>query len=309
MNLPWPVILLSLAVTLALGVWGIGDLATGWTQRRRLTARSALGEENGMDGVMARLDVVIRRTDLGRTVSRRIAASGLRIRTSTFLVMLLGGGGAAIFLIGQWIAPLFGIAAAIAVGFMFFAFLRHREERRKEDFIAQLPDLARVLSNATSAGLVIRTALEISADELDDPARTELSRTVEALRLGQPVEQALRDLGERLPSRELAVLISTLVVSARAGGSLVTTLRSIASTLEDRKEIRREVKTIMGEAVITNWAISILGVGALALINTIQPGALREMSENLVGQIILAVAGGLFVLSFVIIRRISRIDV
>ena len=151
----------------------------------------------------------------------------------------------------------------MVVIFLFFAFLRRQEARRREEFIGQLPELARVLSNASAAGLVMRTAIEMAAEELDDPASTELRRTADALRLGQSTEQALHELGERLPSRELAVLVSTLIVSARSGGSLVTALRSIASTLEERKEIRREVKTIMGEAVVTNWAIAIMGVGIL----------------------------------------------
>jgi tight adherence protein B len=309
MNLPFPAILLILAVTLAISVWSIGDLATGWAQRRSLTARSAMGDDQDMFGVMARLDAAIRRTDLGRTLARRITASGMRIRVSTFLLLMVVGGAAAIIGIGQWIAPVFGVAAAAGVAFVFFSYLSRREERRKDEFIGQLPELARVLSNATNAGLALRTAIEIAADELPEPARTELGKTADALRLGQPVEVALRDLADRLPSRELGVLVSTLVVSARAGGSLVTALRSIATTLEDRKEIRREIKTIMGEAVVTNWAIGIFAVGGLALTNLIRPGALRSMSENLIGQIVLALAAAAFVLSLIIIRRISRIDV
>jgi tight adherence protein B len=309
MSLPLSAILLILAVTLALAVWGISDLAAGWDQRRRLAARSALGGEGRMEGLMAGLDMAIRRTSLGKNVSRKLAASGMRIRPSTFLFLMTLGCVAAIFFIGKWLAPVFGVAAAIGVGFAFFSYLRRREERRKEEFIAQLPELARVLSNATHAGLVLRTAIEVAADELADPGGVELKRTADALRLGQSVEDALRDLGERLPSRELGVLISTLVVSARAGGSLVTALRTIASTLEERKEIRREVKTIMGEAVVTNWAIGFFGIGGLALVNVMSPGALRTMSERLIGQIILGVAAALFVISLIIIRRIGRIDV
>jgi len=309
MNMPLPAILLILATTLAVLIWALGDLVAGWDQRRRLAARSYAGDEGGLDGPMAKLDRRLRKTDVGRRIARRIAASGVRIKVSTFLVLMVVAGTGAIFLIGRWLAPVFGVAAAIGVGFVFFAYLNRKEERRKEEFIAQLPELARVLSNATQAGLVLRTAIELAASELDDPARTELGRTADALRLGQPVEEALRDLGERLPSRELGVLVSTLVVSARAGGSLVTALRTIASTLEDRKETRREIKTIMGEAVISNWAIGILGVGSLVMVNSIEPGALRHMSGNLIGQIILGVAAACFVVSIVIISRITRIDV
>ncbi|MBO2463766.1 type II secretion system F family protein [Actinomadura violacea] len=309
MNVPYPVILLLLAVTLAVAIWGLGDLAAGWGQRRRLVARSVLGSDARMLTLRGRFDIAVRRTGVGKALARRLAASGIRMPVSTFLGLMIVGGAAAIVLIGQWIAPVFGLAAAVGVGFLFLAYVRRREDRRREEFIAQLPELARVLSNATHAGLVMRTAIEIAADELADPAGEELKRTADALRIGQPLDEALRALVERLPSRELGVLVSTLVVSARAGGSLVTALRTIASTLEERKETRREVRTIMGEAVVTNWAVGALSVAGLGLINLLQPGALRVMSERLVGQVILGVAALLFVASLLIIRRITRIDV
>ena len=310
MSLPLPVILAMLAAVLALATWGIGDLVAGWGQQRRLVARSEIGGDGDrLDGLLGRLDVVLRRTAVGQALARRLAASGTRMRVSTLVLLMTGSGLAAIVLISQWIAPVFGVAAAIGVGFAFLAYLRRKEDRRREAFIAQLPELARVLGNATHAGLVMRTAIEIAADELADPAGEEVRRTADALRLGQSVEDALRDLGGRLPSRELGVLISTLLVSARAGGSLVTALRTIASTLEERKETRREVKTIMGEAVVTNWVVGGFSVVGVMMINFMVPGALRTMSEHLGGQIILAAAAAMFVVGLVVIGRITRIDV
>ncbi|WP_242614458.1 type II secretion system F family protein [Actinomadura roseirufa] len=304
-----PYIALLLAVTLACAVWGAGDLAAGWERRRGIANRSRLEGEAPPDGPLAVFDRRLRRTELGRVLARRITAAGLAMRVSTFLLLMVLGGCAAILLIGQLLGPLFGVAAAVAVGAVFFGYLRRREDRRKEEFIAQLPELARVLSNAAQAGLSLRTAIGLAADELDDPARTELRRAADGLRLGQSLDAALGDLAERLPSRELGVLVSTLLVSARSGGSLVTALRSIAETLDDRKEIRREVRTILGQAVVSNWAVGILGIAGIAMINQIQPGGLREMSAHPVGQIMLAVGAALFVASLVIIRRITRIDV
>lgn len=302
-------IALILILTLVVAVFGIYDYATGWQQGRRLVARAELGADRRMTTLMGRFDMAVRRTDLGRAVGRRLTAAGLHIPVATFLLMMGTAGAVAVIVVGRWVAPIFGIAAAVVVCFAFLSFLRRQEDRRREAFIAQLPELARVLSNATQAGLVMRTAIEIAADELPDPAGAELRRTADGLRLGQSVEDALRDLGERLPSRELGVLISTLVVSARAGGSLVTALRTIAETLDERKEIRREVKTIMGEVVVTNWAVGALALLGLVIVNAVMPGSLRMMSENLIGQVLLAISALLFVMSLLLIRRISRIDV
>jgi len=303
-------ILGALAVTLAVAILAMRELYEGGKQRRRLLAsRALIGDERRIDGLWAGMDARLRRTEPGRRLGRRLTAAGVKVSLSLFLLLMTAGVVVAVLFIGSWIAPMFGVAAAGAVIMLFLGYLNRREEKRKEEFIAQLPELARVLSNATNAGLVLRTAVEIAADELAEPAGMELKRTADALKLGQPVEEALRDLGERLPSRELSVLVSTLVVSARAGGSLVSALRTIADTLEERKEVRREIKTIMGEAVVSNWAIGAMGLGSLVLVNIIQPGALRSMSEDTVGQVMLGLAAVLFVSSIAIIRRITRIDI
>jgi len=310
MAIPFEGIIGILALTLAFVVWAVYEFASGWEQRRALTARSALDDaEARANSLLGRFDAVFRRTDLGRYMSKRLISAGMRTRPSSFLLLMI-----VVIVIGVWgisvyLAPLFGVVAAVGIVLGFFSFLTRREERRKEEFIGQLPEIARVLSNASSAGLVMRTAVEMAAEELGEPASTELRRTADSLKIGQPIEEALRELGERLPSRELSVLVSTLVVSAKAGGSLVTALRNIANTLDARKEIRREVKTIMGDAVVTNWAVGIMGGLILLTINFIQPNALKAMSGSPVGQIILGIAGGCFALSLVIINKITKIEI
>ena len=68
-------------------------------------------------------------------------------------------------------------------------------------------------------------------------------------------------------------------------------------------------ESIMGEAIVTNWAIAAMGIGILFVVNLVSPGVLRTMSEHLPGQIILAASSIVFVISLIIIRRITRIDV
>jgi tight adherence protein B len=216
---------------------------------------------------------------------------------------------AIIVVLSQMLSLLLGVVVAVGVGGAAFMYLRTQEDRRREEFIGQLPELARILSNASAAGLAIRTAIEMAADEVDEPARTELARTAEALRLGQPFEEAMNDLRDRLPSRELAVLVSTLVVSSRAGGSLITALRNISTTLETRKETRREVKTILGQSLAVGWAIAAMGGVLLVGIYIASPATMHRMTGSLLGQALLITATGLFVAALLIIRRITRIDV
>src|ERR671928_112140 len=120
---------------------------------------------------------------------------------------------------------------------------------------------------------------------------------------------ALGELAERLPSRELVVLVTTLVLSNRAGGTVVSSLRNLTHTLEERKETRREVRTQLSQVTMTSYAVPVLGVGALFLMNGVKDGALDRMTGSPVGQACVIIAFALYAVGFVLIRRMSRIDV
>lgn len=299
-----------LVVVLVIAILALREFFHGFEQQRALASRSALDEaERRANNPWVKLDVWVRRTQVGILVERRIVASGVRIRVSTFLLMIAIAAIATIYVIGSVLGWPLGVIAAGGVGWTFFRYLNSREEKRREAFISQLPEIARVLSNATSAGLAMRTALEMAAEEVDEPASTELRYTSERLKVGQPTEEALRDLSERLPSRELSVLVSTLLVSSRAGGSLVSALRNISGTLEQRKEVRREVKTTFTQPVYTSYLVAGIGVGSLFLMNTIVPGVVAEMTKSLLGATILVVSGTLFAVGLILTRRVTRIDI
>jgi tight adherence protein B len=106
----------------------------------------------------------------------------------------------------------------------------------------------------------------------------------------------------------VAVLTSTLVVSARSGGSLVTSLRDIADTLEERKETRREVRTTLAQALATGYLVMAMGFIILLVLNVTYPGSVRKMTTEPLGQAALAFAGLLFTGGFLVIRRIVRIE-
>src|SRR5690606_532723 len=125
---------------------------------------------------------------------------------------------------------------------------------------------------------------------------------------GADLESALDDMERRLPSREVAVLISTLVVCARSGGSLVTSLRDIADTLEARKETRREIRTTLAQSVATGYLVIVMGFGMLFMLSLIQPGSVEAMTGHIVGQIALVVSAALFALGFYLIRRMTRFE-
>jgi tight adherence protein B len=257
----------------------------------------------------AALDRRLRGTRLGGRLRLRLAATGLDLTVGEYVAYVLGAV-AVLWLIGSAVlAPFFGPVCGLVALWGGHLFLNWQRARRTERFIGQLPELARLIANGTAAGLAMRTALSMAAEEMDDPAGSELAIVANQLTVGRSLEEALDELGQRLPSRELNVLVTTLILANRAGGTIVSSLRNLTETLEERKETRREVRTMLAEINATAITIPLLGVGALLLINAAQPGALGRVTDSPGGQIAMIVALGMYVVGFVVVRRFGRIDV
>ncbi|MEV0980779.1 type II secretion system F family protein [Streptomyces sp. NPDC049915] len=255
------------------------------------------------------LDRRLRRTRLGRRLELRLAATGLDVTPGEFTAAMLATV-TGLWLLGQaTLAPFFGPIAGLLGVWAAVQFLTWQRQKRIEKFINQLPELARILANATQAGLALRTAIGMAAEELEAPAGEELSKVADQLAVGVPLEDALGELADRLPSRELVVLVTTLVLSNRAGGQVVGALRNLTETLEERKETRREIRTQLSQVNMTSYAVPVMGIGSLFLMNGVKDGALDRMTGSSVGQACVIIAFVLYAIGFVLIRRMSRIDV
>ncbi|MFD5803011.1 type II secretion system F family protein [Streptomyces sp. NPDC127020] len=299
-------------LTCVLAVVGLHSYAAGRAQRAALVDRLAATGQIPVIGRRRRfptLDRRLRRTKLGRKLELRLAATGLDVTPGEFFACMVAAV-AGLWLVGQAVlAPFFGpLAGLLGIGAA-VQFLNWQRQKRIEKFINQLPELARILANATQAGLALRTAIGMAAEELEAPAGEELGKVADQLAIGASMDDALGELAERLPSRELVVLVTTLVLSNRAGGQVVSALRNLTETLEERKETRREVRTQLSQVNMTSYAVPVLGVGSLFLMNGVKDGALERMTGSSVGQAAVIIAFGLYAVGFVLIRRLSRIDV
>ena len=113
---------------------------------------------------------------------------------------------------------------------------------------------------------------------------------VQETRLGMPLEASLERLRDRLPSREVAVLMTTLIIQQRAGGDTVRALSELGQTLEARKDLLREIRTMLSGAVFTSYLVAGMGAGTILMINAISPGIMRQLTTTLAGLLALTVS-------------------
>jgi tight adherence protein B len=300
--------LLLLVGTATVLLWGLWLLASSSARRSELAVRSGI-ELRRRRGLPERLNDPIVRTRRGADLAGRLRSAGVERNAAQFVMIAAGISGGTFVIVSALFPTLIAVVAGLLAWWACFAWLDRRLDKRGEEFIGQLPEVARLLSGGASAGLSIPAAIELAGREIDPPARDELQTVLHELSLGRPLAETLEHLRRRLPSREVAVLMNTLIVQQRAGGDAVSALRELAHTLDSRRETNREVRTLMAGALYTAYVVPCMGLFTLLLLNTINSHTLSRMTSSPIGIATLIVTGTLYLIAFVAIRRVTRIEV
>ena len=303
--------LLLLAASGAIGILGLWQLLAGGSRRAELAARGRAGGGEGSTRSLVRaLDLRFRRTPTGERMAAWIAGAGVGIRPVELigLVVVAALLGVIVLstLFASWLAFVLAIGGSVLAA---RTWIERRRGSRRDAFVAQLPEVARLLSNGASAGLSMPQALRMASRELADPAGAELKRVTEEMQVGRSVEDALEALSQRLPSREVSVLMTTLIIQQRGGGDTVTALAELAGTLEARKDLRREIATLLSGVIFTAYVVAGIGGGTILLLNLMSPGVTRQLTSEPIGIVGLIVTAVLWTVAFIAIRRTTRVEV
>ena len=304
-----PAILGLLSATLCFGIWCILTFFDNFERTREFGFDTSVPEGSKTVVIFRRMERHLAVHTPVKQLANKLASAGVGwsplLTILVVMASMLGVALAAQPLLGK----IGALIMAVSSPFAFLQWLTRKGVKRREDFTVQLPEMARIIANGNAAGLSIARCLAMAGRELPDPAGAELSTVAKQLNLGWSVDQSLRELSERLPSRELDVLMRTIVIQARSGGALSSALSEISQTLEDRKELRREVRTVILGSAVSGYAVIAMGCGASVLMNLIQPGMLDQMAGSTVGRIIIAASMSFFGLGAVLMRVVSRVEV
>jgi tight adherence protein B len=301
-------VLLAASLLALLGIW---QLLAGGSRRAELAERGRAGGGEGATRSLVRnLDARLRRTRLGFRLATWLGSAGVRLTPVDFLGLVtaaaLLGWVVLSLLFARGVAFVAAVAGSILIA---RALIERRRGNRRDAFVAQLPEVARMLSNGAAAGLSMQQAIRMASRELADPAGAELKRVIEEVQVGRPVEDALEALKDRLPSREVAVLMTTIAIQQRAGGDTVRALGDLAATLDARKDLRREINTLLSGVVFTSYVVAGIGGATILLVNATSPGVTRDMTGSALGIAGLVVTAILWATAFVFIRRTTKVDV
>jgi tight adherence protein B len=202
---------------------------------------------------------------------------------------------------GMWLLALLAAAAAVglAAPHLYVGFKRKRRVRKFENQFAQALDS---LANAVGVGLGIAQAIEVIGRDMPEPIGPEFAKVLRSMGMGVSLAEALDQLAERVPSRDVDLFVAALSIQYRTGGALGPILRKIADTVRERINMRSEISALTGQQRYSAYIIALMPVFLFIVIKflspsyfslIVQPGIMRII---LVGSAIGIAAGLHFML-------------
>jgi len=134
--------------------------------------------------------------------------------------------------------------------------------------------------------------------------RSEFNEVFKQQNFGLPLRDAMTQMLDRVPSQDLRVLVTGMLVQKETGGNLAEILDRTAGTIRERLKIQGEIRTHTAQGRMTGWILCMLPVVMLIVINMINPGYSKMLVDTPIGQMLSYVGIFLLITGGVIIRQI-----
>lgn len=181
--------------------------------------------------------------------------------------------------------------------------------RRSSRIEKQLPMALDSMANGIQAGLSLPQSLEVVSRDMPLPLGAELRIVIRELGLGLGIEEALGNLADRVPLKEIEIFVAAIHIQFRTGGNLSDILRTLAHTIRERLRIRGEVDSLTAQAKLSSYIVSALPFIIALAIRVINPVYFEKLLEP--GSMRLMVIGAIMgmALGFYVLMRIAKIEI
>ncbi len=262
------------------------------------------------------LDALMRGRDWTTETRERLERANLPLKVGEYIALRVLLAITLALFAGVWISSMAGLPAfvlgpvGLVGGFLAPAlYVRRRITRRNATLESQLIEMCDVMASMLQSGFGYLQALVSTAEQVGPPLSVELTRLVDAMRLGSDAAEALGEMTRRMDSRDWEIIATAIEIQRASGGNLAEILSGVAATIRDRQSLQREVRALTSSeryAAIIIAGFPFLLVGALSVLLWETFG---RLFYDPIGRMILVGAIIMDLIGYAVIKRVTKIEV
>ncbi len=243
-------------------------------------------------------------------LDRLLLQSGLNFSVAGFLgvtvLAAVAGALVAMFLALPWFLV---IAIAIIAGALPLVFIISAKDKRMTVIESQLPDALDLMGRAMRAGHAFPSALRMVGNEMPEPIASEFRTVFEEINYGISTQEALTNLGKRVPSTDLSYFVIAVLIQHETGGNLSELLGNISTIIRERLKLMGTIRVLSAEGKLSAWILTLLPFVLAFTLQIVNPGFLSVLWTDPIGIKMTLIALSMMVFGIYAMSRIIKIRV
>lgn len=188
-------------------------------------------------------------------------------------------------------------------------YVMRKRKKRLKMASNQLGEALGTMANSLRAGFSFMQTLNMVAKEVADPLGPEFLKALQEINYGITVEEAFENLLDRLPDKELEIVLNTLIIQRSAGGNLAVLLETMQETIFDRCRVQDEVKTLTAQGKMSAVIITVLPIALALYIKLVNPEYFQLLFSHPLGLVMVVMGSISIIMGWFFINKIVQIEV
>lgn len=256
------------------------------------------------------LDDETQQKSLQQKIELRLEGSGVKIELKELVMM--ASVAAFVALVSVWgatgsfaIGALGAVAAFLALPYFV---VERRRQARLQQIDDQLAESLSMMSSALKSGLSVPQTFRMLEEETNEPIKSEFARITNDLALGENMSVSLNNFAERIPSEDVRMFVSAVLISRQTGGDLSIVLENISSTIRARVALKRDIQAKTAMARMSATILSLAPGVMFLILSMVNPNYVSKLTGDPMGQLVLIVSVVFNIIGALLVRRVSQIE-
>ncbi len=240
-----------------------------------------------------------------------LLSSGRPISLKQYVFVSLGTGLFFLIPVMLFLGNIFFMILFFTLGLLLPLFyLVYKRKKREQALVEQLPDALEMIVRALRIGQAVDGALKEVGSSFPPPVGIEIRKVYDEIAMGLAFESALRNFEKRFSTLpDVKILCSAFIIQRETGGNLTVILDSLAKTIRERFQLKRQAQALSAEGRSSSIILGILPVVFAGVTWLFNPEYISILFTHPLGKTLLIFAIILVAAGFVIMRIMSRIEI
>lgn len=281
-----------------------------------LSNKGSSGSTSILGGLHGAQDILKKRHSGGDSswaakIEMKLERGNLMIKVNEFILISIG----CVFLtflvlrFGMSLHPALALVLGAIGFFLPLLYLNVRIWLRMNKAQAQFADVLDNLVNCFKTGYGFSRAIQVVGDNFDDPWGTEFGKMAAEMSLGCSQEDTLEGLSKRVPTPDVDLFVTGVMIQKETGGNLAELLGTLSNTCRERYKLKRKVSAITAQGKLSAGIVSLVPFILTGVMSVFMPEAMDAWLHSAIGMVVMGIAGGWMLLGICILFKIVNIEV